>query len=268
MRLILTPLLLIIVSSINAQNLPTIQQESVQAPAKIKIDGKTDEWGNKFQAFNKSTQIHYTISNDANNLYLSVQAIDFNTIKKILAGGITLTLNKFIKKKDSAVVSFTFPFYEKGQKLFSISNQWVSQNKTQVDSFANVYNRQLPTAFKLIGVNGLKVIDNGSISIYNEDKIKAAVLFDKDMHYNYELAVPLNLIPFTTNEMLRINYNIQLNGQKSIDGYAIESVPGRENILLYVDSNGQRTLVVGPGGSPDKDLYYPTDFWGEYKLIK
>lgn len=267
MRLILTLLLLIIVSSLNAQNLPTIQQESIQAPAKIKVDGIIDEWGNKFQAYNKSTQIYYTMSNDAANLYLTVQATDFNTIKKILAGGITLILNKLSKKKDSTVVSFTFPFYEKGQKLFSISNQWVSQNKTQLDSFANVYNRQLPTAFKLIGVNGLKVIDNGSISIYNEDKIKAAVLFDKDMHYNYELAIPLKLIGFIADGVSKLYYNIQLSGQQTYNGYTVQPVPGRPNLLLVVDNAGNQ-ISVGRLSPEEQDLYYPTDFWGEYTLVK
>lgn len=266
MRLILTLTLLIIVCSLNAQNLPAIQKESIQAPAKIKIDGKIDEWSNKFEAFNKSTQIYYTISNDAANLYLTVQAIDFNTIKKILSGGITLTVNKANKKKDSTAIVVTFPVYERDQKSILLSNQWRADKKAQIDSFVNVYNRQIPTTVKLISVKGLNTINNGFISIYNNDKIKAAVRFDKGMHYNYELAIPLNLIELPPAGMSKFNYNIQINGQKTFNGFVIEALGGRPDILGFIDNNG-RSYTINDS-SQDKDLYYPTDFWGEYKLIK
>jgi hypothetical protein len=252
----------------NAQNLPNVQKESVIAPANVKIDGKVTEWDNKFQAYNKNTRIYYTVSNDGTNLYLTIQAVDYNTIKKILAGGITFTLGNTTKKKDSTAIAFTFPVYEQGQKNLAITNQWKSEPK-KIDSFINVYNRQIATNLKLIEVKGLKSIANGVISIYNENGIKAAVLFDKDMNYNYELAIPLKLIAATPVEISKFNYNLQFNGLKTFNGYPIQEIPGRPNLIFFVDNTGKQMFLGNTMSSPeDQELYYTTDFWGEYTLAK
>ena len=71
----------------NAQGLPKVQQESIYAPANIKIDGKALEWGDKFQAYNVSNHLFYTLSNDDKNLYLIVFATDNATSSKIIYGG-------------------------------------------------------------------------------------------------------------------------------------------------------------------------------------
>jgi len=250
---------------VNAQKLPNIQQASLRAPLNIKIDGILREWGDKFEAYNSNTQIYYTISNDVNDLYLTLMVTDFTTIKKILAGGITLTLNPQNKKKDSTnTSSVSFPYYSPGQQPLSISTQLATKSnlsKLQLDSFATAYNRQIPTNFKLIGLQGMGNIKDAFVSIYNEDGIRAAAIFNKDMNYTYELAIPLSLLGNETG-ISKFNYNLQLNGQTTINGYAITPVPGRSNLLTFTDNKGTRFML----DQDAKDLYYPTDFWGEYTL--
>jgi len=66
----LAALLLTAISiGVYAQKLPNVQLGSVQAPADIKIDGKTTEWHDQFQAYNRATDIYYTLSNNDNHLY-------------------------------------------------------------------------------------------------------------------------------------------------------------------------------------------------------
>ncbi len=259
--------LLTICLNANAQKLPNIQQVSLRVPANVKIDGKADEWG-ELKAYNKNTQVYYTVSNDLDNLYLIVDAADLTTIKKILAGGITFTLNQLNKNKNSTITAFTFPYYSDGQKPMSISSDFSSEgkseNKLRLDSFAKAYNRQMPGALKLIGVRGLKDINDRFITIYNEENVKAAASFNKEMHYIYELAVPLKLLGYKVGGNPNFNYNLQLNGQTTYNGYAITPVPGRSNLLTFTDNKGTRFML----DQDAKDLYYPTDFWGEYTLAK
>lgn len=101
--------LLIISIIANAQKLPNVQQVSLRAPANIKIDGNTTEWGNQFQAYNKATDINYTLSNDDKNIYLAVQATIPDVIKRILNGGITLSVNQAGKKDDKGAPSISYP---------------------------------------------------------------------------------------------------------------------------------------------------------------
>ena len=254
------------------QSLPTTQKNSVHAPLNIKIDGNSDEWNNKFEAYNKSTQIYYTISNDLTNLYLTVQANDINTIKKIVSSGLTLTINKLNKKKDSTAIAFTFPVYDQGLKSITVTKRLISGNKAEdklrIDSLIKVYNRQIPITMKVISVRGLKTINNESISVYNEEKIKAAALFDKNMYYNYELAIPLKLIEFTPDGISKFYYNVQINGLTSFNGMTIQAIGGREDKLGVVDKNGTTFILNDNSSIQDKDLYYPTNFWAEYTLSK
>src|SRR5476649_2012908 len=91
-----------------AQKLPNVQTASVRAPANIKIDGKTTEWNNTFQAYNHATDIFYTVSNDDAKLYLTIQASDKLVINKIMSGGITFTIQKSGKKTDKDGISITY----------------------------------------------------------------------------------------------------------------------------------------------------------------
>jgi hypothetical protein len=56
---LITPLFFANIST--AQKLPNKQQISLRAPARLKIDGIVNEWGDKLQAYNHSTQIFYAI---------------------------------------------------------------------------------------------------------------------------------------------------------------------------------------------------------------
>ena len=58
MRLIILTILFIGLSfAAHAQKLPKVQSIGLRVPAGIKIDGNIGEWGNKFEAYNKATQI-------------------------------------------------------------------------------------------------------------------------------------------------------------------------------------------------------------------
>src|ERR1700679_2125120 len=81
-----------------AQKLPEVQPAAVWAPENIKIDGDANEWNNKFQAYNKTAGIYYTLSNNEDHLFLTVQATDPDMINKLVAGGLTLTIQKSGKK--------------------------------------------------------------------------------------------------------------------------------------------------------------------------
>ena len=93
-----------------AQN---VQESSVWASQAVKIDGKTSE--NNFGAFNKNTQLFYTMSNDDKNLYLVIKSTDNSNNNKIMMGGITLTINTDGKRKEKDGLSITYPLIVRQQ---------------------------------------------------------------------------------------------------------------------------------------------------------
>jgi hypothetical protein len=249
-----------------AQKLPGKQELSVYAPNNIKIDGKATEWGNKFQAYNHATDIFYTISNDGTNLYLTVQATEQNVINKIMSGGLTLTIQKSEKKSDKGGISITYPVFErKSRPYFNKADleKGASATNTLTDSAVMARNKSFSERSKLIGVTGIPAMDT-LISVYNEDGIKAAAMFDNKGAFTYELAVNQKLLGISATGIEKFAYHITLNGTSMFNPVADK--------IISISSIGGGGQMGGAGMDNIKistDLgTSPTDFWGEYILAK
>jgi hypothetical protein len=93
----------------NAQKVTELQEVSILAPHAVKIDGKNFEWNNADFSVNKRTSISYIMSNDDKNLYLVIKSTDVPNNSKIMAGGITLSVNPDGKKKEKESITLTYP---------------------------------------------------------------------------------------------------------------------------------------------------------------
>jgi hypothetical protein len=262
-------LLAALFSTAAAQKPPNTQQVSLRVPANVKIDGKTGEWGSELQAYNKGTEIYYTIANNAEYLYLTVQAADIEIVQKIITGGLAFTINTSGKKEKNDVV-ITFPVYEKGkshpylnlEKQKEIKGDKANYN-VRLDSLINSGNAKIKTAFKFIGVSGLKNIAEEMIPIYNAEGIAAAAVLDNNLYYNFELSVPLKLLPTGSNPA-KLSYNIQLNGL-AFGGSDLKVM--RDRFLVFKGADG-KDYMLGDATPRNWSLATPSSFWGEYTLAR
>ena len=202
-KILLTFLLMISVAC--AQKLPKVQTSSVWAPANIKIDGKTTEWNDQFQAHNQANHIYYTISNDDNNLYLTVQMDDIAGSKKIFKGGLTFTIIPLAKQSNKIAVTFPVISMKKRVKMMDVDENEV------IDSLRSSSNGELTNTYKEIYVMGIPEISDPFLSIYNTRGIRAGASFDKKKRYTYELAIPLKYLEGAISNTKSIRYNIRLN---------------------------------------------------------
>jgi hypothetical protein len=263
-------LLLMTIFIAQAQKLPNVQQASLHASANVKIDGKSIEWGDQFQAYSKIADVYYSIANDDNNIYLIARAKNEDIIEKISKGGITFTIGNDGEKRGKNNVAITFPMYdEKDPPLFIILDSKPKptkdtlKNKMQTDSFTNVLNLKLKDRLKIIGVAGVKAIEDNVISIYNMEGIKAAAFFDDKLNYTYELAVPLKYL----TKRAKFSYNIKLNGAAAYGKNLQLMQTSHGDILTFTGGDGVN-YTLGPATPQNMIIAYPTDFWGEYTLAK
>jgi hypothetical protein len=263
-------LVCLIAFSITAYCQPNIQTTGVRVPVDIKIDGNATEWGDKLQAYNKATNIYYTIANDDNKLYLTIKATDPTIITKIVSAGITFTINAADKKEEKTGVAITFPAYDKNDKsLYLLMENKpapvkdANKSRMQLDSFMNVLNSKLADHLKMIGITGTKTIPDNTISVYNEQGIRAAALFDNKINYTYELSIPLKYLDVIGVD--KFSYNIKLNGQIPAGSTMVDV--GRPDRMLFTGPDGI-TYSLGKATPENLILAYPTDFWGEYILAK
>jgi len=265
-------LFFLISSTVYSQKLPNVQENSLFISQKIKIDGKATELANKFQAYNKATEIFYSIGNDSDNLYLIIRVTKPDIIQKVTLGGITFSIKNGDKKNDTEAIRITFPLYEKGASYqINLNNKPdaildTTKNKMQIDSFVSAVNQKIGENYKLIGVEGIKTIEP-IISVYNEEKIKAVALinYQTTYLYTYELSLPLKYLNFSSKKLQQFKYNIKLNGAATNNSTVGLSGGGR--FINVYDSNGDAIDAV-PTLPHTMAIMYPTDFWGEYTLAE
>jgi len=275
-RAFLTFLLITCFVNVKSQKLPNVQPGSLRAPAEIKIDGKLTEWDNKFQAYNNATDIFYTISNDADNLYLVVQAADPSIIKKILKRGITFSID-LSNKRQEAGPQITYPFLAPSDITIDFKNtpQIIPGSPFSVKEVADFMERNnkiLTEKSKYLLTKGFKGMDTLT-SISNENGLKAAVQFDNKMIYTSELAISLIKLGINQDYAKEFAYHIKLNGVNPDDLSYTRAEPDN------TQNNGAPLRLGGTAGTQNPNtnnetrrtlqlLTATTDFWGEYTLAK
>lgn len=244
-----------------AQKLPNVQQVSLRAPANVKIDGKTTEWDQNFPAYNKSTDVYYTLSNDEKNLYLVIQTPLQDVINKISGGGITFTAKGKNGNKE-ANLRITYPAINKKETvLFVITPQKGTRPDTSAkaaESFMKSNNKKLNEYFKWIKVAGIKGSD--TLSIYNETGILAAAGFNLQKALTLELSIPLTTLKNNVGSNNTIGYEITVHGGKPFSpAYPIKGDPASEAGAAYSNKIFEQM---------NAKLTAETGFSGEYTLAK
>jgi len=269
--LLLPWLLLCLVNPAFAQNLPAVQKVSLRLPANLKIDGQATEWNNTYQSYNNSTSVYYTIANDDTRLYLIVHAKDAIIAKKILVGGVTLTINNSAERVGEGNSSITFPLLD-GPSVSTISqslNEIVllygdsAKRVRQTDSIILLMNKKITTECKQINIKGISALNDTLISVYNKQGIRANIAFDNKSELTYELSIPVKLLGLSTLKSSVLKYNIMLNG----NAYSNKPAMVKTTTGFATVTNMPRGLS-NSRGTDFMTLNYPTDFWGDYTLIK
>jgi len=113
-------------------------------------------------------------------------------------------------------------------------------------------NKFLESKDKMVNISGIATIPDPSISIYNDQQIKAASGFDNNLAYTCELAIPLKYIALPNGGTEGFSYHIKIN----------------EPAEMHSSVNGSGKLSPPMVVSDNAPGVFTTDFWGEYTLAK
>ncbi|MFP5079624.1 hypothetical protein [Pedobacter sp. JCM 36344] len=273
--------------SAQAQKVTELQEVGIYAPQLTKADGRNNEWANATFAQNKATSISYLISNDDKNLYLVVKSTDVGNNTKIMAGGITFSVNPDGKKKDKESITLTYPLINRAQfrrggqgggggaivrpAFGGMGPGGVQLTSKQRDSAMAAMQKTQLAQVKEIKIKGFKKTTDTLLSIYNDRGIKAAASIDKDNVFFYEAAIPLEELGLTLDNAKEFAYNVKLNGLQLPGMDFNRGGGGGEGGGGFAGGGGgPRGGGGGPRGSgiDFQALISPTDFWGKYTLTK
>jgi len=283
MRIITTIFVAAGILSVEAQKLPNVQQVSVKAPANIKIDGKANDWGNKFEASNSSTELLYTIANDDKKLYLVAQTTSPIVMNRIANGGIKLIIQKNGTKTDAGAPFVKFPFLQKGKRVSigfvnvinvkngssgSVTRAPEPKNADEAeritDSLARNNNKKLLREHKWIYTSGIAGVDT-LLAVYNEKGIQVANATDGKKAYTFELSFDLKLLGLKAEKAEKFAYHIVVNGEPNKDrsmAFGGFTFAGDPAFAAQGEATARRMT------EQMEARYATTDFWGEYTLAK
>jgi len=249
----------------------------------VKIDGKLTEFSDSLANYDKSTKLYYAFTHDQNNLYVFLKANKQMEGNKIMAGGVSVSVNATGKKK--AIAAITFPIVNRTVMMAEMRNRGNrnGENTTQKTPEERAKERtemrqKTLAGLKEIKVTGFSDITVESISIYNTYGIKTGINYNDKNALIYELAVPLKLVGLDAVSANAFAINIKLNGIEIPEntgggggGGFGGGGSGGEGGRTYGGGGGNYGgggINGGQGGSDYMSLFSPTDFWVKAKLVK
>ncbi|WP_462264309.1 hypothetical protein [Mucilaginibacter sp.] len=184
-------------------------------PGGIIVDGNLHEWGDTLQHYNADTQIGYAINNDHNFIYIAARVGERSEQMRVLANGLTVSINTKGKKKDT--YSITFPLGNENplQRPANAARQ-ESEHPDGEDREEMMQARL--TALRNIRVTGFKDVESEIITTANTYGFKTAMSYDSQGYLLYEAAIPLKFFEHEDLNKTEWAFNFKVNGFKAPAG--------------------------------------------------
>lgn len=271
--------------TVQAQDTDPDREVNIWAQQPVIVDGSSAEWHEPLNNYNTGTKLAFALANDRDNLYLIIESLDEMTTRKVISGGLTLTINTAGKKKDGYKINFlgmNRPPHPAGKPADSLTEKLHEEQPHD--------NGLHETVIHVIEVAGFKNIPDGALSVPNQQNIQIAAAFNERRDYICELAIPLTELGLKGNEVKAIAYNIKFNKSNP----ATEHIGGKSGDMMASGSGmkggggmggggmkGGRGGMGGGGGhgrrnggmtdaaeGQDNMAGRATDFWIKYELAK
>lgn len=119
----------------------------------IAIDGSNKDWASPYPDYDEKAQLGYAVSNDENNLYITVETGDLATQLKILRNGLTVWIDKTGEKNQLTAINYPIP--QNGEERMPETLEWAQgkyEDKQRIELEERVKNaRFLATEYSLQG---------------------------------------------------------------------------------------------------------------------
>lgn len=157
----------------------------------VTIDGDSKDWPSPYPNYDATANIAYTASNDAYNLYVTMEAGEERTLVKILKQGMTISIDTNGRKDPQFSVNYPL---QNDNEPFDVTTAHESRSQMAIKQSENRINRMMQEAgqFSLDGFGNC----NGGFMISQVlpcgVKVKAKI--DEYKQFVWEAAIPFKAI--------------------------------------------------------------------------
>jgi hypothetical protein len=144
--------------------------------------------------YDRESKLLYRITNDSNNLYIHLNAIDETTQTKLLMFGFTVWIDTTAKNKKQMGVKYPIASNQRNQSVETKINRSGDFKKTSKENKISLINQL--NEIELIGFEGKESITH--LYARNENDIRGDIKLDENGILQYKLTVPFNRIGIET----------------------------------------------------------------------
>ena len=163
--------------------------ENVWQGKSVKVDGNTEQWQLPLRYFNESGKLHYTVTNDAENLYVCVIADDMQKQMRFFRAGFEVWIDTLGKSKKHTGILFPVP--SKQPKGVFPKDSVSLKELIQVRKPDNLpLKSRFGSSLKEMKLVGFKAPINGLTPLNNNSGISAGIDWDKLGVMTYEAVIP------------------------------------------------------------------------------
>jgi len=119
----------------------------------VAIDGSNEDWPSPYPEYDEKSKLGFAISNDKDNLYITVETGDLATQLKILRNGLTVWIDKTGERNQLTAINYPIP--QNGDERMPETPEWVQgkyEEKQRMELEDRVKNaKQLTNEYSLQG---------------------------------------------------------------------------------------------------------------------
>src|ERR1700739_92720 len=169
----------------------------------VVIDGKTNDWEVPLRFFDTKTKLNYSVSNDAENLYICIRATDDDNVSGITRRGLQIWIDTTGKRSHQVGILCPIPkkngstLSENGEKHGDNEASGGSEEPTQsyigipdTSKLTRMHNRFIENA-KQMHVSGFKTVPDGVLALPDIYGINLGVSWNNSNILVYEVSIPL-----------------------------------------------------------------------------
>ena len=216
-------------------------EDSYQVTA-VKTDGDLGEWSRPLRFGSSSGLAQYNVTNDKDNLYISLETHDETTVMKIMRSGINIYIDPGAGK--SKKMSLAFPLPNTSFANAVPHGNSPTAKPEQTDMLRSLLLQSI--TFNAIGFSGM---ENKLYDVADKSQIGVGIALGSGNSLGYEAVIPLKYI-FGSNEQAigrNLSVGIVINAMKNAADHVPSPNPAARG---QMGAGGRR----GSGGGGNKGI--------------
>jgi hypothetical protein len=174
----------------------TVKKRGLFAATPIVVDGDDKDWPSPYPNYDSKAMISYVVSNDRNNLYLSIKASDARMRMKILRGGMVVHIDTLGGKDGQLLIRSPMPdVLPEGSESERIRRQHISADADgQQQRDASAWRKQMMLGAEQFSLSGFGACDGSyaNSSTGNACNVQVKLGINEYNELVWEAAIPFS----------------------------------------------------------------------------